>query len=127
MSASVLVKGTLYRQPEERTSRSNKPFVMATIRQTSGADATFWRVFAFSDHVRSELKRLNEGDALTVQGALEAKIYDGGQGPRFSLSVVADHVLALRQPPKQREKKAAAQKPRATAAAQEGFDDAIPF
>jgi single-stranded DNA-binding protein len=103
MSAHVLISGVLYRQPEQRTSKAGKPFVTATIRAKDGDGAQFWRVTAFLETVCGELLHLSDGDSLSVQGTMKAELYqpDGGE-PRISLSVIADAVLALRQPPRER-------------------------
>jgi hypothetical protein len=44
---------------------------------------------------------LADGDAVSVQGAFKAELYtpDGGE-PRISLPIIADQVVALRQPPR---------------------------
>jgi hypothetical protein len=44
--------------------------------------------------------RLDLGDALSVQGALKAEVYVKDRDTKLSLSIVADHVLALRHPQK---------------------------
>jgi single-stranded DNA-binding protein len=114
---TALVTGALFKAPESRTSKSGKPFVTATIRAKDGDAMTFIRIVAFYETVQAELLRLREGDSLSVQGAFKAELYkpEGGE-PKLSLSMVADHVLALRQPPKDRQAKGAA-----------GPDDDIPF
>jgi single-stranded DNA-binding protein len=125
MTAHVLVAGTLFREPEQRTSRSDKPFVTATIRARDGDASQWWKMVAFSETAQAELMRLTDGDALSVQGAFKAETYEKDGGTKLSLSVIADHVLALRQPPK-------ARKPRQEAAAAPArqdapFDDDVPF
>jgi single-stranded DNA-binding protein len=114
----------LFRGPEQRTSKARKPFVTATIRAKDGEAAQWWKVLAFSETVQSELMRLTDGNALSMQGALKAEIYEKNGATRLSLSVVADQVLALRQP--RRAKKANpetdARRPNAPV-----FDDSIPF
>jgi single-stranded DNA-binding protein len=102
---SALVKGALHKAPEQRTSKNGNPFTMATVRVRNGNETEFWRIFAFSDQARGELDRLGDGDVVAIQGPFEAKIYDAERGPRVSLSITADHVLALRQPTKERTKK----------------------
>jgi hypothetical protein len=67
-----------------------------------------------SAEAQNELLRLDDGDALSVQGGLRA---EGGE-PRVRLTVLADAVLPLRRPRKRQEPE------RAPAAA---YDDAIPF
>jgi single-stranded DNA-binding protein len=46
--------------------------------------------------------RLGDGDAVSVQGPLKVETYEKDGATKLSLSVVADHVMALRQPPKER-------------------------
>jgi single-stranded DNA-binding protein len=117
MSTHVLVTGSLFRAPERRTSKAGRPFVVATLKVRDGDALQFWRITVFSESAMTELHRLREGDSLSVQGAFKAELYkpEGGE-PKLSLSMVADHVLAVRQPPKERKAKGAA-----------GPDDDIPF
>jgi len=99
----ALVNGVLHREPERRTSKNGKAFVTASLRCKDGDGSAFWRVTGFSESACDELLRLKAGDAVSVQGQMKAELYqpEGGE-PRLSLSVIADHVLALRQPAKQR-------------------------
>jgi single-stranded DNA-binding protein len=98
MTAHVLVSGTLFHAPEERTGKtSGKNFVAATIKVRDGDAAQFWRVLAFSAEARSELMRLGDGDALSVQGGLRAEAYAKDGEPRVGLTVLADAVLPLRR------------------------------
>jgi hypothetical protein len=48
MTAHVLVTGTLIRGPEQRTSKTGKPFVTATILAKDWEAAQWWKVLAFS-------------------------------------------------------------------------------
>jgi hypothetical protein len=107
MSIAILLQGRLERAPEHRVSRNGAPFTMATIRVSAGSEMQFWRLFVFSDSAQAELARLGEGDAFTAQGVPKFEVYtpEGG-APRVSLSLTADHILALRQPPKERKPKA---------------------
>jgi single-stranded DNA-binding protein len=97
MTARVLVTGTLFRGPEQRTFKAGKPFVMATLIAKDGEVSQFWLVLAFTESVRADLARLKEGEAIAVQGALQAETYTRESGEtKLSLSVVADRVLGLR-------------------------------
>jgi hypothetical protein len=62
---------------------------------------------------------------LCLQGALKAETYDKDGATKLSLSVVADHVLALRQPPKARRERDRHER----GAMQQSvpFDDTVPF
>lgn len=108
MTAHALVTGQLFRAPQSRTSKAGKPFITATLKAKDGDGAQWWKLLVFSETAQAELLRLSDGDALAVQGTLKVELYqpEGGE-PRLSLSIVADHVLALRQPQRQRERKAA--------------------
>jgi single-stranded DNA-binding protein len=88
----------MFRSPEQRTAKSGKPYVMATIKAKEGEAVQWWRITAFAESVQSELMRLTEGDALSVQGAMKCELYskDGGE-PKLSLSIIADCVIPLRQ------------------------------
>jgi single-stranded DNA-binding protein len=125
MTALAIVTGSLFRAPEQRTSKAGKPFVTATIRAKDGEASQWWRLTAFSETAQAELMRLDEGDACSVQGSVKVELYqpEGGE-PKVSLSIIADRVLALRQPPKERKAKTSGDAPRGGAAA---FDDSIPF
>jgi single-stranded DNA-binding protein len=120
MTAHVLISGTLFRAPEERTGKtSGKHFVAATIKVRDGDAAQFWRVLAFSDPAQNELLRLDDGDALAVQGGLRAEAYSKDGEARVGLTVIADAVLPLRRPKKPREPE-----PQELAVA---YDDGISF
>jgi single-stranded DNA-binding protein len=95
---AALVTGTLYRSPEQRTGKTGRPFVTATIKAKDGESFQWWRVTAFSESAQAELLRLDEGDHVSVQGNFKAELYE----TRLSLSIIADQVLAVRQPPKER-------------------------
>jgi single-stranded DNA-binding protein len=144
MSIAILLQGRLERAPERRVSRNGAPFTIATIRVSSGSELQFWRVFVFGETAQAELARLGEGDALTAQGVPKFELYrpEGGE-PRVSLSMTADHVLALRQPPRERKPKEKTAPPDTTrprakpdrigdmrthaGEADPGLDDGIPF
>jgi single-stranded DNA-binding protein len=108
LTAHALIQGTLFRSPERKVSRGGKPYVSATIRVRDGEGSQFWRVTVFSEGAGEEMMRLQDGDAVSAQGVMKAEIYKPDDGePRVSLSLVADQVLALRQPAPRREKPAA--------------------
>ena len=58
MTAHVLVAGTLFRYPEQRTSKAGKPFVTATLRTKDGEASQWWKALAFSETAQAELMRL---------------------------------------------------------------------
>jgi single-stranded DNA-binding protein len=130
MTALALVSGALFRAPEQQTSKAGKPFVSATIKVADGnAAVDFWSVLAFSESAQSELMRLNEGDKVSLQGSLKLEVYTNRNGEqKISRTLFADHVLALRQPPRERKPKAATDRRHAGGADRSAapFDDGLP-
>jgi len=98
MTAHVLISGALFRAPEQRTSKAGKPFASATVRMKEGDGFQFWRVVVFSESAQAELMRLTEGDAISAQGALRVETYERDGQTKIGFSIIADSVLALRQP-----------------------------
>jgi single-stranded DNA-binding protein len=138
MTTYCLVTGSLHKAPETKISKANRGYTTATIKVRDGDGAQFWRVTAFSETAQAELLRLGDGDSVSVQGAMKAETYDKDGETRLSLSLVADHVLALRQPAKPRQPKVEtgtssrrdspdARSHAGTGDAAPGLDDAIPF
>jgi hypothetical protein len=135
---AALISGALYKAPEQRTSKSGSKFVTATVRIKDGDGSQYVRVVAFSESAQAELLRLKDGDCFSAQGQFKAEIYakDGGE-PKLSLSIIADQILALRQPAKQRKEQAPEPRPEDTRSRQarcagswapgSGPNDDIPF
>jgi single-stranded DNA-binding protein len=104
----ALVTGTLFRTAESRVSKNGKPSVASTIRVRDGEGSQFVRIAAFSESAQAELLRLADGDCLSVQGPLTVGTYTAADGStKVSFSLVANCVLPLRQPPKERKPAAA--------------------
>jgi single-stranded DNA-binding protein len=137
MTVHILVSGSLFKNPELRTSKTGKTYATASIR-TASADNTaadFWNLLVFSETVQEELMRLSEGDKLSAQGSLKLEIYNG----KISRSVFVDAILPLRAPPRERKPKAAKAAPTSrettdatpdketAAGAPAFFSDIIPF
>jgi single-stranded DNA-binding protein len=99
----ALVSGTLFRVPEQKTSQTGKAYVVAKVRTSAGE---WWRVTTFSESAQAELLRLGDGDAVSAQGRLDVTTYQKDGETRIGFALIADIVLALRQPPKQKAKRA---------------------
>jgi single-stranded DNA-binding protein len=134
----ALIAGALFRSAEKKTSKAGNPFVVATMKIKSGETLQWCRITAFSESAQTELMRLTDGDSLSAQGQLKAEIYTKeGCEPRVSLSIIADQVLALRQPSKDRKPKAPEPRPQDAKPRQErcagqwtpggGPNDDLPF
>jgi hypothetical protein len=76
LARDFLLPLRLFRVPESRTSKSGKQFVTATLKVSDGDETQWWGVLAFSESVQAELMRLTDGDAISVQGAFKAELYD---------------------------------------------------
>ncbi len=94
----ALVSGTVFRSPEQRTSKNGREFVTATLISKDGDASTFANVLAFNDRAKELLLALHPGDACCVQGKATIGVYEKNGEHRPSLSIVADQVMALRQP-----------------------------
>ena len=92
----------VFREPEQRVSKTGKPFVTAKLLVKDGEGGAFWNIVAFSETSMAEFMRLHEGEALSVQGRLKAEVYEKDGEKRFSLGVVAIHVLSGDSPIGQR-------------------------
>ncbi len=108
MTVAVLISGSLFRAPEQRTSQASRRFVSATIKVGGeNRDAEFWSALAFGTTAGEELMRLAVGERLAVQGGLKIETYVANDGTtKISRTIFCDHVMALRQPPKERKPKA---------------------
>ena len=126
MTAYVLISGSLSKAPETRTSKAGKAFTMATIKVAADSAAEFWSILAFSESAQAELMRLGEGDKISAQGSFKVEPYTARDGQtRINRTIFADHVLALRQPPRERKPKAAPADA-TPAPARADFDDGFP-
>ena len=50
MSATALISGKLFREPEAKVSRAGKYYASATVRVGDGEGATWWKVLSFSEN-----------------------------------------------------------------------------
>jgi single-stranded DNA-binding protein len=133
MSVAILISGTVFREPQQRTSSSGRNYVTTTLKAAAADNASsdFWSVLAFGTTAGAELMRLAVGERVTIQGGLKLELYTANDGTtKISRTVFADHVMALRQPPKERKPKA--EKPAPTSQEQssttdQDLDDSIPF
>jgi single-stranded DNA-binding protein len=128
MTAFALISGALFRAPELKTAKTGKPYATASLRVTADNATDYWSVLAFSESAQAELMRLGEGDKVSLQGSLKLEVYTSRDGEsKISRTLFADHVLALRQPPRERKpSNAAAKRDTASAPARADFDDGLP-
>jgi hypothetical protein len=93
----ALIAGRMFGHAEERTGHSGSTYVMCKVRAaTDDGDSIFCNVIAFNDNVRSELLKLNDGDSVSLSGALTPKVWTDKQGnARPALDMVAHACLSV--------------------------------
>lgn len=97
MTASVLVTGNLFRDPERKVSKLGNEYASATIAEGNGEGRRWWKILAFND-AAVELLRLRDGDAVSAQGSFDVSTYEKDGETRIGFSLKADRILSLRQP-----------------------------
>lgn len=95
MSMFVLLTGVLHKAAVPRTSHSGKEFTTANIRVEQDGTTQWVNVIAFDQAAQDELKRLDAGDVVSVQGKLKASVYEKDGEHRPSLDVVGAVVVGL--------------------------------
>jgi single-strand DNA-binding protein len=133
VSAYVLLTGSLFRGPEQRVSKAGKPFVTATLLVKDGEESQFWNLIAFAEAPVAWLMNLHEGEEVAVQGRLRFGEYERDGEKRVSLGVIADNILALRQPKRENPKidagfqgQSSGKAPSSPAGTKPGFQDDFP-
>jgi single-stranded DNA-binding protein len=118
----ALLTGTLYGEPQARTSKSGTTFATAKIRADAKDGSVLWiSVVAFNE-LADRLLALHGNSAIAISGKLEVSAYVAKNGePAAGLSVFCDELASLKARPN---KPAVAIAPQPPAA---GFDDDLNF
>ena len=95
MTIDALIAGKLHARPEERTSKTGKPFATAKMRAAAGdGESLFVNIIAFDPAAVAALLALDAGDSLAVSGSLTPKVWTDKEGAtRPGLDLVAHQVL----------------------------------
>ena len=90
-----LIGGKLYGKPTQRVGQSGKAFVTAKVRTpTANGETLFVNVIAFSESVGASLLALDDGDSVSISGALTPKAWTDRSGEvKPSLDMVAHALL----------------------------------
>lgn len=90
-----LIGGKLQGAPVERTGQRGKRLVTAKVRTPAGdGEALFVNVIAFSERVGNALLALDDGDSVSLAGAMTPKAWTDKNGEaRPALDMVAQAVL----------------------------------
>jgi single-stranded DNA-binding protein len=128
VTVHVLISGTLFRDPQTKSSKAGKAFVTATIKTPTADSSTsdFWNCMCFSDSAKAALMCLRDGERVTVQGDLKLELFERDGGSKIGRTVFVSNVLALRPPP--RDKKASGGGNAVTSlVSSSDLDDGVPF
>ena len=117
----ALATGTLYGDPQTRTSASGKDFTTAKLRADGKDGAVVWcSLIAFGD-LAERLASMKDRAALSVSGRIEVSAWINRDGEACGgLSLVVDELATLRGKPKPRTPKPKQQQP-------EAAGDGVPF
>jgi single-stranded DNA-binding protein len=130
MSTFALISGSLFRNPERKTSKAGKAYATATVKAVAGNESEFWRLIVFSESAQAELMRLADGDKLSAQGSMKIELYRANDGSeKISRTLMADGVLALKPAPREKKPKPEPAAAKTENGTQNGrdFDDPVPF
>lgn len=96
----ALVTGSLYGDPQTRTSQAGKSYVTAKVRADGKDGSSVWcSIIAFGE-LADRLMTLGNGAALAVSGKAEVSGWlDKSGEPRAGLSLVADEIATLKGKP----------------------------
>ena len=92
----ALIGGKIAKKPEQRQSKSGKPFVTTSLSANVGnGESVFVSVIAFDPAPCRALLALDTGDSVSIAGSLTPKTYTAKDGTiRAILDVVASQVLS---------------------------------
>lgn len=97
----ALLTGTLYADPQRRTSANGKPFTTGKLRADASDGAQVWcSLIAFAD-VGERLAPLKAGAAISVSGRAKLSAWTDKNGnPAAGLDLVVDEIATLRGKPR---------------------------
>ncbi len=104
MSATALISGKLWREPEAKVSRAGKRYGSATVRVGDGDDATWWKILAFSESAAEELLQLHDGDGVAASGSFQVEPFERGGELRVSFTLFADRLISAKRQKRERDK-----------------------
>ena len=97
----ALLTGTLYGDPQARTSQAGKPFTTAKVRADGKDGAVVWCSLVAFGELAERLATLAANQALSVSGRVEVSAWiDKAGEPRAGLSLVADELATLKGKPR---------------------------
>lgn len=90
-----LIGGKVYGKPAERKGQGGTAYATAKVLAAGGdGESLFVNVIAFADDARAALLALDDGDSVSLSGALTPKVWTDKNGEaRPALDMVAHAVL----------------------------------
>ncbi|MFZ6849110.1 single-stranded DNA-binding protein [Undibacterium sp. RuRC25W] len=87
----ALISGRLYGRADERSGQGGSLYVTCKVRaMTDDGDTLMCNVITFNDHVRRVLLALEDGESISLSGALTPKVWIDKQGkPRPAIDLIA--------------------------------------
>jgi hypothetical protein len=121
-----LIGGKLHGKPAQRVGQSGKAFVTAKVRTpTANGETMFVNVIAFSESVGAGLLALDDGDSVSLSGALTPKAWTDRSGEvKPALDMVAHALLTTYHVTRKRQ--AVSSKQAGTPANDAAADDSFP-
>ena len=106
-----LIVAELANTPQERTSKTHKPFAIGRLSVPQGEEGRiFCSVIAFNDDAVARLLQLKAGASVALAGALKVSTWLAKDGTaRPSLDLVADEVASNTPRPRKRKETPASQ------------------
>ena len=90
-----LIQGRLHAAPQQRTSKTGRPFATAKLIASAGdGESVFVNLIAFDAAAVSALLALAAGDSVAVAGTATPRAYLKDGEPRASLDVTVQQVLS---------------------------------
>ncbi|MBK8183117.1 MAG: single-stranded DNA-binding protein [Candidatus Competibacteraceae bacterium] len=124
----TLCTGTLYGDPQSRTSQNGKPFTTARLRADDGKGGSVWLSLIGFGSEADALARLKDQSAVAISGKATLKTWTDKQGtPQAGLDVVIDQIITLRAKPKAQRTEPFSRSARPVATAAAPFNDALDF
>lgn len=124
-----MFSGTLYGQPQPRTSQSGKPYTTAKVRADGKDGATVWCSLIAFGETGERLARLPANTPLSVVGKVELSAWlDKAGSPAAGMSVVVDDLASLEAKPRPRGATRPRSRPQGRPAPSPALDGAgVPF
>ena len=93
------IRGTIFKAPESKQSKSGNDYASATLKVKDGNETKFWRVMAFKN-ASAALMAFNDGDLVQAEGGIKVDTWQKDSETRLSFTLLANSVEAYSPPEK---------------------------